>query len=418
MFKTAVSTANRSTPAASGETRGLSGTAFTLLLAALTALTALSIDMSLPAMPLLERTFGVGVSAVQLSLSLFLIGFAGGQLVWGPLSDRIGRRPVLLGGLAVFTLAGLACAASTSLPALRGLQGIGASAGPVMARAMVRDRFDTRQGAGVLSQITQVMIVAPLIAPTLGGYLLVFSGWPSIFVVLGSLGALLLAVSWRVLPETLVERHAHAGGAGYLREGFRAVLTHPDSLRATLTVCFSYAGMFAYISGSPFILIELFHVPKQHFGLFFALTAAALMAGATTNRILLPRRSPTVLLTLGLRLILAAGVLLALLTTARVGGLAGVIAPMMVYLFGLGLVQPNATAAAMAPHARLAGISSSVIGGLQTAAGALAGYCVGAFYNHTPASLAVTVAGSAVLAFLCLERGRTTSADEATGATG
>ena len=384
----------------------LTETAFTLLLAALTALTALSIDMSLPAMPQFEHTFGAGVSAVQLTLSLFLIGFAAGQLVWGPLSDRLGRRPVLLGGLAVFTVAGLACAASTSLPmlvAMRAVQGIGASAGPVMARAMVRDRFDSRQGAGVLSQITQVMIIAPLIAPTLGGYLLVFAGWPAIVLVLGGLGAVLGVVCWRMLPETHLERQAEADRATHLWQGFRAVLTHPESLRHTLTVCFSYAGMFAYISGSPFILIEVYGIPRQHFGLFFAMTAAALMAGATTNRIFLPRSSPERLLRTGIRLAVAAGIALIGLSLAGFGGIAGLIGPMMVYLFGLGLVQPNATAAAMAPHPRLAGISSSVLGGLQTAAGALAGYCVGAFYHHSALSLAVTVVVSALLGYVALE---------------
>jgi DHA1 family bicyclomycin/chloramphenicol resistance-like MFS transporter len=177
-----------------------------VLLAALTGLTALSIDMSLPAMPQMQRAFQAGTASVQLTLSLFLLGFAIGQLVCGPLSDRVGRRPVLLGGMALFTLAGLLCAVSTSLPmlvAFRCLQGMGASVGPVVARAMVRDCFDSRRGAAVLSQITQVMIIAPLVAPTLGGYLLVLLGWPAIFLALGGSGALLGLVSWRSLPETI-----------------------------------------------------------------------------------------------------------------------------------------------------------------------------------------------------------------------
>jgi len=177
----------------------------TLLLASLTGLTALSIDMSLPAMPQLQETFGAGVSSVQLTLSIFLAGFALGQVFCGPLSDRWGRRPVLLAGLALFTLAGLVCAGSTSLSMLvaaRFVQGVGASVGPVVARAIVRDRFDSRRSASVLSQMTQVMIVAPLLAPTLGGYMLVRLGWPSIFVVLGASGALMSVICWRYLPET------------------------------------------------------------------------------------------------------------------------------------------------------------------------------------------------------------------------
>jgi DHA1 family bicyclomycin/chloramphenicol resistance-like MFS transporter len=162
--------------------------------------------------------------------------------------------------------------------------------------------------------------------------------------------------------------------------------------------------MFAYISGSPFVFIEVFHVSRQNFGLFFSITAACLMLGVTTNRLLLSRCAPDVLLRRGVEMIFAAGLLLALLAWLRVGGLAGVVGPMMLYLFGLGWVQPNATAAAMAPHGRLAGVSSSVIGGMQTVGGALAGYCVGAFYDHSSRSLALTVAALATLALLTLNR--------------
>lgn len=372
----------------------------------MTALTALSIDMSLPAMPQLQREFQAGVAPVQLTLSLFLLGFAAGQLMCGPLSDRIGRRPVLLAGIGVFTLAGVWCTVSTSLTMLvlaRCLQGMGASVGPVIARAVVRDRFDNRRGAAVLSQITQVMIIAPLVAPTLGGYLLVYFGWPAIFVTLASAGALLWLLCWKRLPETLPAGETPPGQVAYLIHGFRTVLSHRSSLRHTLTTCFSHAGMFAYISGSPFVLIEVFHVPKQRFGLYFALTAACLMAGATTNRALLSRASPSSLLRGGMYVVFAGAMLLVALAWSG-AGLAGVIGPMMIYLFGLGLVQPNATAAAMAPHGRLAGVSSSLIGGLQTIGGAIGGYCVGTFYDHSPRSLAVTVAVMATLALLAMER--------------
>ena len=157
------------------------------------------------------------------------------------------------------------------------------------------------------------------------------------------------------------------------------------------------------VSASPFVLIEVFHVPKQSFGLYFALTAACLMAGATTNRALLSRSTPAALLRGGMSLVFVGAMLLVVLAWSG-AGLFGVIGPMMVYLFGLGLVQPNATAAAMAPHGRLAGVSSSLIGGLQTIGGAIGGYCVGAFYDHSPRSLAVTVAVMATLALLAMER--------------
>lgn len=372
---------------------------FTLLLAALTAITALSIDMSLPAMPGLAQSFHAGAASVQLTLSLFLVGYGAGQLVSGPLSERLGRRPVLLGGLGLFTVSGMLCAVSPSLWLLvvaRLLQGLGASVGPTGARAIVRDRFNPHQGAAVLSQITQVMIVAPLLAPSLGGYLLRW-GWPVIFWVLSGCGALLALITWRFLPETLREPPAGPGGLPLIWQGFQTVLTHPESLRYALTACFSYAGMFAYISGSPLVVMEVFHVPKEQFGYYFALTAAALMVGATANRALLARHVPEVLLRRGVMTVLAGGLAMGALGWLRWGGLPGVLMPMMLYLFGLGMVQPNAISAAMAPHGRLAGTSSSLIGGLQTVAGALAGLCVGAFYDGTPRSLALTVAGLALL---------------------
>ena len=377
----------------------------TFLLAALTGLTSLSIDMSLPAMPQLQETFRAGVSSVQLTLSIFLTGYALGQIVCGPLSDRWGRRPVLLAGLALFTVAGLVCAGSTSLAMLlaaRFVQGMGASVGPVVARAVVRDRFDSRRAAGVLSQMTQVMIVAPLLAPTLGGYLLVRVGWPAIFVVLGASGALMLFICWRLLPETGRAKDESEGvETPSVRGGLRDVLRHRASLRHALTTCFAYSGMFAYVGSSPFVLMDGFGVEEENFGYFFALTAAALLVSATVNRALLKRHTASLLiLRRGVFVLFAAGAALALSAWFGFGGLAGVLVPMMAYMFGQGLVMPNATAAAMAPHGESAGVISSVMGALQTGGGALAGYLVGAFYDHTPLSLAVTVAAFASMALL------------------
>lgn len=377
------------------------------MLAALTGLTALSIDMSLPAMPQLQRSFGAGVGSVQLTLSLFLVGFAAGQLVCGVVADRVGRRPVLLGGVALFALAGLACAASPSLPvliALRLVQGVGASVGPILARAVVRDCFAPREASGVLSQITQVMIAAPIVAPSVGGLLLLAFGWPAIFLVLGGAGALLWLAAWRRLPETLPAAVRGAERVPLLRS-YAAVLTHPDSLRHGLTICFSYGGMFAYISGSPFVLIEALGVPRSLFGALFALPALALMAGATLNRRLVARVEPALLLRRGVLLVAGAGLVLLALGGTGTGGVAGVMVPMMAYMLGMGLVQPNATAAALAPHGRMAGVTSSLIGSAQTAAGAVSGSIVGAFYDHTPRSLAVVVAAAGVLTLLVHRRG-------------
>jgi DHA1 family bicyclomycin/chloramphenicol resistance-like MFS transporter len=322
--------------------------------------------------------------------------------VCGVVADRIGRRPVLLAGVALFAAAGVACAASPSLPVIIGarlVQGLGASVGPILARAVVRDCYDSRQASGVLSQITQVMVAAPIVAPTVGGLLLLAFGWQAIFLTLGAAGLLLWLVAWRTLDETLPAA-VRTGERVPVLASYAAVLSHRESLRHGLTACFSYGGMFAYISGSPFVLIDALGVPRSLFGVLFALPALAVMAGATLNRRWVTRVGPAALLHRGVLLVAGAGVVLLVLGWWEIGGVAGVIVPMMAYMLGMGLVQPNATAAALAPHGRMAGVTSSLIGSAQTAAGAVAGSLVGAFYDHSPRSLAVAVCAAALLTLL------------------
>jgi DHA1 family bicyclomycin/chloramphenicol resistance-like MFS transporter len=381
----------------------------------MTALTALSIDMNLPAMPQFARIFGSDVTTAQLTLSLFLLGFGAGQLICGPLADRYGRRPVLLAGLALYAVAGFLCAASQSLPmlvALRALQGFGASVGPILARAIVRDRFEGKEAVGVLSQITQVMIIAPMVAPTLGGILLGTTGWRSIFLVLAAFGTLMLAIVARSLPETIPYRHTEAGYLGHVGRSFKSALSHRGTQLSVLNICLASAGMFAYISGSPFVVMDVFGVSREAYGVLFALPALSLLVGATANRRMLVHRTSEEILWIGARIIAAAGLTIALLALLNVGGVSAVIVPMMVYLFGVGLLMPNATSAAMAPHAHVAGLTSSLIGSLQTLAGALSGFVVGAMFDHTSRPLALTVGILAALSLVCAMRARKAGALE------
>lgn len=393
------------------KTKGSRG--FTLILSALTALTSLSIDMNLPALPQLAKVFDASVASIQLTMSLFLLGFALGQLICGPISDRVGRRPVLLGGLFVFAIAGFLCAMGNSLFLLVGarfIQGLGASVGPVLARAMVRDCYDHKEASATLSQMTQVMIISPLLAPVIGSHLLVSWGWHSIFLFLGASGVFIWILCWQFLPETLSTHqttpleHNADGSTQPLWRDFGHVLAHGPTVRYLLASCFAYAGMFAYVSSSPFVAIQIFHISRENFGYIFAFTALALMAGATLNRKLLGRHLPTALLNNGMMGVVAGGWLMVLCSWFNIGGIAGIVIPMMVYMVGQGVVQPNAMASAMAPHGRLAGLASSLMGCLQTAGGAVAGYCVGAFYNGTTLPMALTIAGMATLAFALLDR--------------
>ena len=392
---------------------------FVLLLSALTALTSLSVDMSLPALPLLQARFHPAEGVVQLTLSLFLVGYTAGQLTCGPLSDRYGRRPLLLLGIGFYVLASLGCAFALSLPALialRFVQGFGGSFGPILARAMVRDCFEKKDSVQVLSQITQVMVVAPLVAPTIGGLLLVHFGWPSIFVFLTVSGALMLLMSWLAIGETRPPLTS-ADDVPPFWSGLRRVVAEPVTLNGAVMVFFVGAGMFAYISASPFVVIEIFHVPKERFGLVFALSAAALLMGASGNRLFLHRFGSARLLRWGVGCVAGSGVLMLACVLARFGGLAGVVVPMMGYIAGVGLLTPNAVAAAMEPHGRLAGLASSLLGSVQTLGSALAGYVVGLFYNGTPLPLAVAVAAAGLLTLVvaALRTGRAAgTASEAT----
>jgi MFS transporter, DHA1 family, multidrug resistance protein len=213
---------------------------------------------------------------------------------------------------------------------------------------------------------------------------------------------LLLLACWRYLPETVRGRQEFdEGGRPSVRAGLRALVAHGAGARHVLTVCFVYAGMFAYIGGSPFVLMDVFGVAEQNFGYYFAVTAGGLFVSATLNRALLKRHaSPVNILSRGVLVVCAAGFCLLLAVWFGVGGLSGVLVPMTAYMFGQGLVMPNATAAAMAPHGRSAGVVSSVMGCLQTGGAALSGYLVGLFYDHTPLSLALTVAAFAGLTLL------------------
>ncbi len=371
------------------------------LLGALTGLTALSIDISLPALPLFTRVLSLTPSQAQLTLSLFLLGYAGGQMFVGPASDRFGRRPVLLAGLAAYALAGFGCAlaeSGTTLIALRFLQGAAACGVPVLARAMVRDHFHAAKAAQVLSSLTVVLALAPMVAPVLGGQLLAHLDWHAIFWVLGGAGLVLFALVACFLGESLPVRDPAALLPRQLARHVGAFLANRASLAHALVVFFVFGAQFAYISGSPFVLIDVFGVPRERYGYFLAATAACLMVGAAVNRRLLERFAAARLLRVGLWLLVGSGAALAAAALAG-AGVAVVFAPLLVFFFGLGLTSPNATAAALEPMRRSAGVASAVLGAFQMVGGALAGWAVSLLYDHTarPKALAVAVLGAGAL---------------------
>jgi MFS transporter, DHA1 family, multidrug resistance protein len=363
-------------------------------LAAMTAITALSIDMSLPAQPTLADTFDVPSATAQLTLSVFLIGFACAQLITGYLSDALGRRRVMLGGLALFTLSGVACALSSSIEmliAFRALQGIGAAAAPVVARAMVRDTQPADHAARLLSTMLAALAVAPMIAPVIGGAVLEIASWRAVFAMLAGCGVVLFCLAkWTLIETHPTERRLTPSARGLFR-GYVDFFRTPGVRLPMLISCASFAGLFGYVAASPFVLIGGYHIAVSNYGYYFAATAFALMLGSLFGgRLLRAGRSPGAMLVIGGTFLLVGGVLVVAGTRSALG-IVGLIAPLTVFFFGIGITSPSAMALALQPVPHIAGTASAAIGFFSTTAGALAGYATTRIGGSSPRIFAVVM---------------------------
>lgn len=380
------------------QSRGL-----TVLLGALAGMTALAVDMSLPSLPIITSTFQASPRSVQLTLSLFLVGYAGAQLFCGPLSDRYGRRRVLIAGLAIYTLAGFACAGSPSIELLvtaRLVQGCGACVGPVLGRAVVRDHMTGPHAVQTLSYITLTMSIAPLVAPIIGGFLINHFGWQAIFVFLGSFGLLLFLATVLLLPESLKNPDPNALRLARILSNAGAFFSNRRALGCALVNGFVFAGMFSFLSGSPYVLIDLYGVPVGQFGYYFALSAVGLIIGAFINGRLAHRISSERVMRGGFALLLGSAAAVVAIAWSRFGGALVLMLPIMTYVMALALILPNATAAAMEPLPHMAGLAASIMGAIQMGSGSLSGLLVAALYNGTPMPMSGTIAAMAMGAFL------------------
>jgi len=378
----------------------------TLLLGALTAFAPLSIDMYLPAFPALAAHFRAEPTGIQLTLSAFFIGLAAGQILYGPASDRFGRKLPLYFGLALFIVASIGCALATSLDALiawRFVQAIGGCAGMVIARAVVRDCFDAQSSAKVYSQLMLVMGVAPIIAPAMGAQLLVWLGWPWLFWSLAAFGALCAVASIVALPETLKPADRHAGGVGHALQAFAGLIRDRQFIGLALVSGLASALLFAYIAGSPFVFISQLGLTPDHFGWLFGGNAVGLIGASQVNHKLLGRLPLRQVLRWAVTAEVAAA--LALLAAAVFApGLVTVGVPLFVCLTLLGFILPNAGAAAMAVAGRRAGSASALVGTIQFGLGAVAGGLVGAGNGGGVVAMAVVVAVCGLLARTALWR--------------
>src|SRR5947207_5505638 len=379
------------------------------------AIGPLAIDMYLPALPTLEAEFGVDAARVQHTLSAYLLGLSIGQLGFGPIADRYGRKLPLIGGLAVFAVASVACLFATTMEhfvALRFAQALGGASGMVLIRAIIRDRFDEIQSARVLSLMMLVMGAAPILAPLAGGWLLVKGSWHWIFAFLTGYTVLCIGLVAALLEES---HPVHRRSATLVRALAAAAPLFADRRFYGPVIVFiaPFGAFFAYLAAAPFVYIEYFGVPAEQFGWYFGAGAASFITVPQVNRRMVARH--------GVRRVLGWGVYglgagaSALLACAASGlfGFAGVFMPIFVMIGSIGFIASNATSVAMAPFGERAGAAASLLGATQSAFGVAASAAVGWIGNRGPVPMATVMFACAATAFLAyallVRRHRSTS---------
>jgi DHA1 family bicyclomycin/chloramphenicol resistance-like MFS transporter len=389
-----------------------------LVLGALIALGPLTIDMYLPALPSIATDLETTSSTIQLTLTGTLLGLAFGQLLIGPISDAVGRKGPLLAGTALHVLASVMCLIAPNvelLGAARVLQGLGASAGAVLALAMIRDLFDGRAAATLLSRLILVMGAAPIVAPTLGGLLLRWTQWRGVFAALAVLGAVILSLAVAGLTETLPpQRRRRLAVLGTLKT-YGGLLRDWAFVGLVLVAGFAMAALFGYVAGASFVFQQQFGLNQQQFGLLFGAGAVWLIAATQLNPRLLRRYEPRQILVGAAVAASLAGVLLVIMSATGAGGLLGVVLPLWAVLFGAGLMLPNAPVLALSRHGEAAGTAAALLGAVQFGVGALISPLVGVLGNDALAMAAVVAGGmllATTLLVLLARSGRLGSADQ------
>ncbi|WP_423228186.1 multidrug effflux MFS transporter [Rhodococcoides navarretei] len=369
-----------------------------LVLGALIALGPLTIDMYLPALPAIADDLNTPSSAVQLTLAGTLIGLALGQLVIGPLSDIVGRRLPLIVGTGVHILASVACIVAPNIAVLGGLrvvQGLGAAAAAVVAMAIVRDLFSGRAAATVLSRLMLVMGVAPVLAPSLGGAVLLVGSWRLVFAALAIMGVALMTLAIVSLRETLPPERRRARGVMPVLRTYRSLLRDAQFVVLVLVAALAMSSLFAYIAGSSFVLQEEFGLDEQQFAIVFAAGAISLIGASQLNVLLLGRFAPVQIVLAALSFAVLSGGVMTVLAIAGIGGMAGFVVPLWFVLGAVGFVMPNAPALALSRHGEAAGGAAALLGAAQFGLGAIVAPIVGALGNDAVAVSTTMVVTSA-----------------------
>ena len=370
------------------------------LLAATVAVSPLAIDLYLPALPSMVNAFNTSLTQVQMTMSSYLGGFAIFHLACGPLADRFGRRPIILAGLSLFTIT---CFASTQaqtieeLISLRFVQGIGACCGPTLARSIVRDIYGPEHAAKALAYVAIIMAMAPAVAPTIGGFMLLVWPWSSMFYALGLYGIVIIIVIFFALPETIpVRQSLHPLS---IIQNYWALLTNSHYMSMVLVCALLYGGTISFIAGASFVLIDMMGLEPEHFGFMFGFIVVGYMAGNFFCTKLSVKYSSQQTMKLGVTIALISGIIL-LTCGSLIWHPLAIMIPMAIYNTGMGIVLPHATAAALKPFAHMAGTASSLQGFTQMGTASLLAALIGLLLVDNPIPLVAVVAAVAIGSFL------------------
>lgn len=370
------------------EVRGMPG--WLILMGLLTMSVPLGIDMYLPAFPDIAASYGTDVSAVERTLPVFLFGMALGQLLFGPFSDRYGRRLPLYLGVILFILGSLGSGLADSLNQLmlwRGVQALGCSACMVVPRAVIRDHYQTQAAARAMSLLVLITGAAPLLAPSLGGQVLLVAEWPMVFYLQVVFGLALLAAMIKVLRESLPREARRATGVLASLRTYGILLRHRQFMAMSLAGGLAMGGLFAYLTGSPRVFIEVYGLSAQWYGPLFAFNAVVMIIASQINSRLLRRHHPLVLLRRLFQVWPVLGLIILALAAAGLLTFSVMLASLVIFMFGLGIINPNGTAMALAFQGERLGSASALMGALQFLAGTLGGFAVSAWHADSAVNL-------------------------------
>ncbi|QDA61461.1 multidrug effflux MFS transporter [Hymenobacter jejuensis] len=380
-----------------------------LILGSLTALGPFSIDMYLPGFPAIAQDLNTTAARVALSLSSFFIGISAGQLLYGPLLDRFGRKTPLYLGLGLYIAASVGCATIRTIDGLivlRFVQAIGSCAAGVASVAMVRDLFPVKDSAKVFALLMLVVGLSPMIAPTVGSYVTAAFGWQGVFITLGIMGAMMLIASRLWLPESYTPDTSLSLKPGPILTNFWAVLREPQFYTYTFAGAVAFSGLFAYVADSPLVFMDIFGVDAKVYGWIFAFLSIGLIGSSQVNSVLLRKYQSQQLIFAALICQVITSLVFLALTSLGMIGLGGTIALLFIFLCCLGFSNPNTAALSLAPFSKNAGSASALMGAIQMGMGSLASMGVSVFSNHTAVPMVTIMAATSLLALLLLVIGR------------